>query len=199
MPEAIYVHPLIFDLRWRPGPNPYADLGSQPWYSNYLASIEKMLLALSESGVLLMSGTDAPVPLTVPGFSLHDELETMAEIGLPAYDVLRTSTHNPARYLGELDESGTVEEGKRADLVLLEANPLEDIAHTRQIAGVMVRGRYYARADLDVILDAVASDYEAERPTQTAVKITFPIVVLLLLAALVWLIVRRLRRRVARQ
>jgi hypothetical protein len=194
MPEAIYVHPLIFDLRWRPGANSYADLGSQPWYPNYLVSIEKMLLALSESGVLLMSGTDVPVPLTVPGFSLHDELETMADIGLSAYAVLRTSTYNPALYLDELDVSGTVEEGNRADLVLLEGNPLEDIAHTRQIAGVMVRGRYYARADLDLILDAVARDYEAERPTQTAVKIAFPIAVLLLLAALAWLIVRRVRR-----
>jgi adenine deaminase len=108
---------------------------------------------------------------------------------------LRTSTYNPAQYLGELDEFGTIEVGKRADLVLLEGNPLEDIANTRQIAGVMVRGRYYSRADLDLMLDAVAQDYEAVKTNQTIVRIAFPIVVILLLVALMWFIVRRVRRR----
>ena len=65
-----------------------------------------MLLALSESGVLLMSGTDSSLALLVPGFSLHDELETMADIGLSPYDILKTSTYNPALYLGELEEFG---------------------------------------------------------------------------------------------
>jgi adenine deaminase len=115
----------------------------------------------------------------------------MVDIGLPPYDVLRTSTYNPALYLGELDEFGTVEAGKRADLVLLEENPLEDISNTQQIAGVMVRGRYYSRADLDLMLDAVAEDYGAAETTQSVIEIAFPIVLILLLAALVWFIVRR--------
>ena len=127
----------------------------------------------------------------VPGFSLHNELETMADVGFSPYDVLMTSTYNPAHYLGELDEFGTVEAGKRADLVLLEGNPLEDIANTREIAGVMVRSRYYTRADLDLMLEAVAKDYEAVKSTQAIVKIAFPIVVVLLLAVLVWFIVRQ--------
>jgi cytosine/adenosine deaminase-related metal-dependent hydrolase len=195
MREVMYVHPGVFDTRWGPGANAYADLGTRPWYPEYLAAQEKMLLALNESGALLMSGTDATLPVLVPGFSLHDELETMADIGLTPYDVLRTSTYNPALYLSELDEFGTVEVGKRADLVLLEANPLEDIANTRQIAGTMVRGRYYSRADLDLMLDAVAKDYEAVKSTQTIVRIAFPVVVALLLVALVWFVVRRVRRR----
>jgi len=141
-----------------------------------------------------MSGTDAPVPLMVPGFSLHDELETMADIGLSPYDVLRTSTYNPALYLGELEEFGTIEEGKRADLVLLEANPLEDITNTRQIAGVMVRGRYYSHADLDLMLEEVAKDYEAAETTQTVIEIAFPIVVVLLLISAGWIAVRRIRQ-----
>jgi hypothetical protein len=197
MPEVKYLHPIVFDFRWAPGPNAYVDLGAQPWYPDYLASIERMLLALSESGVLLMSGTDVPVPLTVPGFSLHDELQTMVDVGLSTYDVLRTSTHNPALYLGELDEFGTVEVGKRADLVLLEANPLKDIANTRRIAGVMVRGRWYDRADLDRMLELVARNYQAVRTRQTAIKIVFPIGVVLLLAAVVWLVVRAARWRKA--
>ena len=148
---------------------------------------------LNDSGGLLMSGTDASLAVMVPGFSLHDELETMADVGLSPYDVLRTSTYNPALYLGELEEFGTVEAGKRADLVLLEANPLEDITNTRQIAGTMVRGRWYSRADLDLMLEAVAADYDAVETTQAALKIAFPIVVVLLLMALVWLIIRRVR------
>jgi hypothetical protein len=195
MPEVKYLHPIVFDFRWAPGPNPYVDLGAQPWYPDYLASIERMLLALNQSGVLLMSGTDVPVPLTVPGFSLHDELETMVDVGLSTYDVLKTSTYNPALYLGELDEFGTIEVGKRADLVLLDANPLDDITHTRRIAGTMVRGRWYDRADLDRMLELVARDYQAAKTRQAIVKIAFPIGVALLLAVVAWLVVRVARRR----
>ena len=192
MPEVKFVHPGVYGGQgWGPGANDYVELGSQSWYPNYLAAQEKLLLALNESGALLMSGTDTPVPGMVPGFSLHAELETMVDIGLPPYDVLRTSTYNPALYLGELDEFGTVEAGKRADLVLLEENPLEDISNTQQIAGVMVRGRYYSRADLDLMLDAVAEDHGAAETTQSVMEIAFPIVLILLLAALVWFIVRR--------
>ena len=197
VPEVKYVHPDIFDTRWGPGANDYVDFDS--FISEGLPAREKMLRALYESGALLMAGTDATLPLMPPGFSLHDELETMADVGLSPYDVLRTSTYNPALYLGELKEFGTVEVGKRADLVLLEANPLQDITNTRQIAGVMVRGRYYSRVDLDLILEMVAQDYEAAETTQTVVEIAFPIVVILLLVSLVWLVVRRVRRRKASQ
>jgi hypothetical protein len=189
MPEVKYVHPDIFDTRWGPGANDYVDFDS--FISGGLPAREKMLLALYESGTLLMSGTDATLPLMAPGFSLHDELETMVDVGLSPYDVLKTSTYNPALYLGELEEFGTIEEGKRADLVLLEANPLQDITNTRQIAGTMVRGRWYSRADLDHMLEAVAKDYETVETTQTIVRIAFPIVVVLLLVALVWFVVRR--------
>jgi imidazolonepropionase-like amidohydrolase len=195
MPETKYLHPIIFDFRWAPGPNSYVDLGAQPWYPNYLASIERMLLALNESGVLLMSGTDVPLPMTVPGFSLHDELETLADVGLSPYDALKTSTYNPALYLKELDMFGTVEVGKRADLVLLNANPLEDISNTREIEGVMVRGRYFDRADLDTILDLVAKDYEVARIKLTAIEIAFPIVVILLLGVIVWFVLIRRKNK----
>lgn len=199
LPEIKYIHPIVFEFRWAPGPNPYVDLGTQPWYPNYLASIERMLLALNESGVLLMSGTDVPVPLMVPGFSLHDELETMVDIGLSSYDVLKTSTYNPALYLGKLDTFGTVEVGKRADLVLLEPNPLEDINNTRDIAGVMVRGRYFDRADLDTILELVAKDYEKAKTNYTIIEIAFPIIVVLLLVVVIGIVVRNIRRRKANQ
>lgn len=165
LPEVKYVNPGAFNSRWVPGENEYpllpqrlVDLG-RPEFAPYLTANEKMLLALNEAGASLMSGSDAPLPLMVPGFSLHDELEVMVDIGLSPYDTLRTSTYNPAVYLNQLDEFGTVEVGKRADLVLLEANPLADITNARQIAGVMVGGRWYTRADLDVMLDEVANAY----------------------------------------
>jgi cytosine/adenosine deaminase-related metal-dependent hydrolase len=204
MPELKYVHPGVFDgMKWGPdesGANWYTELGARPWYPNYLGAQEKMLLALNESGAPLMSGTDVPMAVIVPGFSLHNELETMADVGLSPYDVLKTSTHNPALYLGELDEFGTVEVGKRADLVLLEANPLEDITNTRQIVGTMVRGRYFDRTDLDTILEMVALDYVAAKTNQTVVKIAFPVVVILLLLALVlFVVIRRARRLKASQ
>jgi imidazolonepropionase-like amidohydrolase len=191
-----YVHPRVFDSkRWGPETNEYARKIEMPGFLDYVAAVEKMLLALDESGARLLAGTDAPVPVMVPGFSLHDELETLADIGLSPYDVLRTSTTNPALYFGEGDEAGTVEVGKRADLVLLDANPLEDITNTRRIAGTMVRGRWYDRADLDRMLELVARDYKTANTTWAIIRIAFPTVVVLIPAALVWLGVARWRRR----
>ncbi len=196
LPEVKYVHPRVFNaMGWGLGSNDYVKRIKLPQFFNYIAAVEKMLLALNKSGALLMSGTDAPIPVMVPGFSLHDEFKTMADVGLSSYDILKTSTYNPALYLGKLKEFGTVEAGKRADLVLLEGNPLEDIANTRQIVGTMVRGRWYSRTDLDLMLEAVVQDYEAVKTNQKMVEIAFPIVVVLLLFALGWFIVSRVRRR----
>jgi len=156
-PEVAFVNPSHFVREeWLSGDNAYSEVDSS-LHSEYLAVLEKMLLALYEAGVPLMSGTDTPLPIMIPGFALHEELEVMVDIGLSPYDVLKTSTYNPAMYLGELDEFGTIEVGKRADLVLLKANPLEDITNTQLIDGVMVRGRWYTRADLDMMLEEVAN------------------------------------------
>jgi imidazolonepropionase-like amidohydrolase len=166
LPEVKYVNPGPFNSRWVPEENEYPILPQRlvdmkrPVFATKLAADEMMLLALNEAGASLLSGSDAPLPLMVPGFSLHDELEVMVDIGLSPYNTLRTTTYNPALYLNKLDEFGTVEVGKRADLLLLEANPLVDITNTRQIAGVMVGGRWYTRADLDLMLDEVANAYE---------------------------------------
>ena len=158
LPEVKYVNPGHFNSRWVPGENEYPIL-ERPEFAAYLTANEDMLLALNEAEAPLMSGSDAPLPLMVPGFSLHDELEVMVDIGLSPFDTLRTSTYNPAMYLNESDEFGTVEAGKRGDLLLLDANPLADITNTRQIAGVMVGGRWYTRADLDAMLDEVSNAY----------------------------------------
>jgi imidazolonepropionase-like amidohydrolase len=90
-----------------------------------------------------------------PGFSLHQELALFVKAGLTPMQTLQTATLNPAKFMGRLADLGTVEKGKLADLVLLDANPLDDIANTRRIRAVVLAGRYFARADLDRMLKGV--------------------------------------------
>jgi imidazolonepropionase-like amidohydrolase len=111
--------------------------------------------AMHRAGVELLAGTGVLNPYCFPGFSLHDELELLVEAGLRPMAALQTATRNPARYLDRLKDSGTVEPGKIADLVLLEADPLKDIKNTRTIAGVIVGGKMLTRGVLDKILAAV--------------------------------------------
>jgi len=80
---------------------------------------------------------------SVPGFSLAHEMRSMVQAGVPTYAVLESATKNPAAFFGREAEFGTVEVGKRADLILVEANPLEDIRNVHRQAGVMVRGRWF--------------------------------------------------------
>jgi imidazolonepropionase-like amidohydrolase len=116
-----------------------------------------MTLAMFRAGVPFMAGTDTAAGVHVfPGFSLHDELGLFVRAGLTPMQALQTATRNPALFLNRLVDMGTVEKGKRADLVLLDANPLEDIANTRRIRAVVLAGRYFARPDLDQMLRGVA-------------------------------------------
>jgi hypothetical protein len=116
----------------------------------------KLIKALHDAGAGLLLGSDAPQVYNVPGFSVHRELEALVAAGLTPYQALETGTRNVAVFLGTLRETGTVEAGKRADLVLLEADPLTDIRNTTRRAGVMVRGRWLPKAEIDARLAAVA-------------------------------------------
>jgi imidazolonepropionase-like amidohydrolase len=115
----------------------------------------RLLKAMSDEGVLILMGTDAPQIFSVPGFALYRELPVLVQAGMTPYEVLRTGTVNVARFFGIEDEAGTVATGRRADLLLLEANPLADISAIERNAGVMVNGRWlsplYMRARLDEI------------------------------------------------
>ena len=114
--------------------------------------------AMHRAGVKMLAATDALVWYVIPGFSLHDELELFVKAGLTPMEALQTATRNPAIYLGLIDTVGTVEEGKKADLVLLEANPLENISNTKRISAVIVNGRLIPRVSLDKMLkDAEAA------------------------------------------
>jgi cytosine/adenosine deaminase-related metal-dependent hydrolase len=120
-----------------------------------------VLRGLHAAGARLLVGSDSPQLFMVSGFALHQEMEAMAEAGLPPLTILQAATRNPAEYLGEATEWGSVAPGQRADLLLLDANPLRDVKHTRAIAGVMTRGRWLPRAELDAKLEAVATAVQA--------------------------------------
>jgi imidazolonepropionase-like amidohydrolase len=114
---------------------------------------------LHKAGVPFLAGTDTPAGVHIfPGYSLHEELQRFVAAGFTPLEALQTATINPARFFGMEEQAGTVEQGKFADLVLLSANPLENIANTQKIAAVIANGRYYRRADLDKVLRVVETE-----------------------------------------
>lgn len=127
--------------------------------ANVVANRRRILRALHEGGVKILLGTDALQQFIEPGFSVAREMESMREAGLSNYDILRTATVNAAEYLGQQASIGTVEAGKRADLVLLDANPLENVANVAKVRGVMIGGRWFGRDQLDIGLDRIAEKY----------------------------------------
>jgi imidazolonepropionase-like amidohydrolase len=116
-----------------------------------------VILQMHRNGVKLLAGTDTASPFNIPGFSLHEEIILYAKAGLTPLEALKTATINPAEFLIMQDSLGSIEEGKLADLVLLDADPLEDIRNIDKINSVVLNGRFYTRIDLDKML----SDCEA--------------------------------------
>jgi imidazolonepropionase-like amidohydrolase len=116
----------------------------------------QLIKALHAAGAGLLLGSDAPQIYNVPGFSSHRELEYLVAAGLTPYQALETGTRNVAIFFGTLPQSGTVEKGKLANLILLDANPLEDVRNTTRLAGVMLRGKWLPRKEIDRRLDTIA-------------------------------------------
>jgi len=112
---------------------------------------------MHQAGVPIMAGTDSPMPGVYPGFALHEEMELLVESGLTPREALYSATLEPAKFLGIADTSGSLAVGKRADLVLLEADPTRDIHNARRINAVLLDGRLLRRADLDALLKEAAS------------------------------------------
>ncbi|HEV2297513.1 MAG TPA: amidohydrolase family protein [Candidatus Acidoferrales bacterium] len=111
--------------------------------------------AMQRAGVNILAGTDTLNPYCFPGFSLHDELGLLVKAGLSPMEALQAATLNPARFMGKEKDLGTVETGKIADLVLLDANPLDDIANTKRIDAVVLGGKFFPRMSLDGMLAKV--------------------------------------------
>lgn len=127
---------------------------------DYLQLRREIIKGLHEEGAGLLLGSDAPQIFNVPGFSVHHELRYIVDAGLTPYEALRTGTYHAARYLDDLQNSGTIEEGKVADMVLLEANPLEEISNSDSIAGVIYRGNWLSGDEIEERLNAIAEKHQ---------------------------------------
>jgi hypothetical protein len=128
---------------------------------NWQMSLD-LVRAMQRAGVEIVAGTDVGNPYIYPGFSLHDELLLLVKAGLTPMEALQSATRNPAKYLGSLDSLGTIEKGKLADLVLLDANPLQDISNTQLIYAVVINGKLLNRKTLDKML-ADAETFAAKK------------------------------------
>ena len=117
---------------------------------------EKLIKAIYDAGGKLMAGSDTPEFLWLYGFGIHHELKALKDSGISNYAVLAAGTRNAHDFFGTIDKAGTVRKGKRADLILLNANPLDDISATKNRSGVMLKGKWYAQTELDRWLDEIA-------------------------------------------
>ena len=110
-----------------------------------------------DRGGKMMAGSDTILPGLVPGFALHRELKELVDIGLTPYQALRTSTTAPFEFLGEIDRAGTIEVGKDSDLVLIDADPLKDITNASRVSGVLMRGRWIGKEEIDKRMNEIAA------------------------------------------
>lgn len=160
-PGLSHVHPAVRAF-WEDG-NPYVASATPERIERLEAVVDfnrRLVRAFVEAGVPVVPGTDALVPGVVPGFTLHEELQALVSAGMTNEQALMAATYMSAKWLGVAEERGTVSPGKRADLMLLNANPLEDIANTGNIDAVVVNGKYLSRGDLDRMLGEQVSRYE---------------------------------------
>ena len=125
--------------------------------NEFIALRRRFIKALHDAGVPFLLGSDAPQLWNVPGFSAHRELGSLVAAGLTPYQAIRTGTIAVAKFLGEEGKSGIVRQGARADLILLDANPLQDVANTLKINGVVVNGRWVGPAEREKMLGALVS------------------------------------------
>ncbi|WP_262694614.1 amidohydrolase family protein [Kordiimonas aquimaris] len=128
--------------------------GQESYMAIYRFGLEQTGIA-HRAGVTVLAGTDAPDSFAFPGLGLADELEHLVEAGLSPFDALQSATIKPAAFLGLHGRAGVIKSGARADIVLLDANPLEDIKAVRSIDTVILAGHVYDREDLDGLLNGV--------------------------------------------
>jgi imidazolonepropionase-like amidohydrolase len=124
-----------------------------------IALRRRILKALHDGGAQIALGTDSPQLFSVPGFSIHREMRVMLESGMTPYEILTSGTRNVARYYDQEAEFGTVSAGKRADLLLLLANPLTDVGNVARRAGVMANGRWLPETEIQLRLAEIARTY----------------------------------------
>lgn len=160
MPERRYLPPSVIE-NWREALRRIRARIDPELGPELLELRIEILNALHAGGVYVLLGSDAPQVLNVPGFSVHREMVYLQdEVGLPPFEVLFSATRAVAEHLGAEEDFGTIQPGRRADLILLRDNPLEDVHHVSSIEGVILAGRWHSRADLDSRLEALAQRYD---------------------------------------
>jgi imidazolonepropionase-like amidohydrolase len=153
-----YIPPSVREI-WSKAATTQSKVGLSPW-GKFMEQRLQMVGAMHRAGVPVLAGTDAAwyQPYTYAGFSLHDELALLVRAGLTPIEALQSATIDAARFLGFENELGSIEKNKRADLVLLAADPLQNIANTQKIEAVIVNGRLLDRNALDSLLAGAEND-----------------------------------------
>jgi len=123
------------------------------------ANRKRILKALHDAGVRILLGSDAPQQYSVPGFSIHREMALMRDSGMTPFEIIRSGTKSVGDYFKDKDQFGTIEAGKRADLILINGDPLKDILNVANRAGVMVRGRWLPEGEIQKKLESIAASY----------------------------------------
>ncbi|MEM8888274.1 MAG: amidohydrolase family protein [Bacteroidota bacterium] len=161
-PEMKYMNPRTMDS-WKKGKFGVLSNAaySEERYEKYIDVRHHILKSLHEADVLFLLGSDAPQVFNVPGFSIHHEIQSIIDAGISPYEVLKSGTVNPARYFKEEGAYGVIKEGASADLILTAANPLDQPATIRDNLGVMVRGKWMTRSEIDEGLKEIADKYAA--------------------------------------
>lgn len=122
-----------------------------PFSQQYTQWMMNMVGKIHKAGIGIMAGTDTPIGFLTPGLSLHEELSVLVASGLSPLEAIQAATINPAKYFNMENELGAIKENNWADLLILDANPLEDINNTKRINAVIKQGKYYGRTELDMI------------------------------------------------
>ena len=157
-PEVRYMPPEIVE-QWERVVDERA-AAVDPEANRRVAALRRQILgALHEGGVPIVMGTDSPQIFSVPGFSVHHEMALWVEVGMTPYAVLEAGTRRVAEYFGALDDFGTIEVGRRADLLLLTANPIDDVANVARRGGVMVNGNWWSAERIQERLAGIAQFY----------------------------------------
>lgn len=158
-PEMRYIPPAMLE-NWVERTNEWlSEAAPAETRRTFIAVRRQLIKAMWDGGAGLLLGSDAPQIWNVPGFSIRRELEAVVAAGLTPYQALTTGTRNVAEFFDVAGEQGTVEVGRRADLLLLDGNPLQQVGNVGNPAGVMVHGKWLPRSEIRRRLDAIAGAY----------------------------------------
>ena len=161
-PGSEYLHPMavgVWNFVYQNNYKPIDEAGRADLLKGYDAFLKPFLKEFHKKGGKVLIGTDALVPSTIPGISLHEELEEFVDAGLSPYAALKIATTNTYEFLGESDKAGTIEAGKVANLLLLDKNPLENISNTKSINGIFIQNKWISKAEIDKRLMEIKNRY----------------------------------------